>query len=108
MRAQHIPKERLVLTDIARSFRPKTLRKEIGLATTLLSAAALATTTWLRVFGWKHIAISAVEICAAVGVVGGISQSVGLIGLATIISLGLTLAGMIRTSPIVSAIILSP
>jgi len=108
MRAHNTAKERLVLTDVARSFRPKTLRKDTSMAATILSTAALATTVWLRVFGSRHIVLTTVEVCAAVGMIGGLTQSAGLVGLAAILSVGLVFAGIIKTSPIIHAIILSP
>jgi hypothetical protein len=108
MTPRPVKQEILLLTDIARAFRPRTLRKELALSTTVLSTAALATTVWLRLFGSRHIAISAVEICATVGLIGGLTQSVALVGLASIFSLGLIFAGMLKISPILHAVMILP
>ena len=108
MPIRHVKPERLLITDIARAFRPKTLRKELALSTTVLSTAALATTVWLRLFGSRHIAIAAVEICATVGLIGGLTQSAALVGLASIFSFGLIFAGMLKISPILHAAVILP
>lgn len=86
---------RPVIVDIVRSFRPGTLGNELSLASVLLSTTALVTAATLKVFEVNEEAANALGICAITGLVGGITQSRGMVALASLGACGLGAAASI-------------
>ena len=88
-------REKTVLEDVATSFFPGTLNKPASKLAIANSTIFLAAAVGMKLLNNNETAAYALGYSATVGLIGGLSQSKGLVVLSTLSNLGLAFAATV-------------